>query len=231
MKTRVVVLDWDGVLCDSAEIYAKHFNEILRMCLLAPYSLQDFRERIFGATAEETLRRAGVTENNIPEARRRFIALTRGEPRPALFWDVHDTLRWLHHRFIETHIVSAHPTEDIVDVLDEYNLKPWVMSVSGNSSPEQKIEILSTFITGRGIRPDELVFVDDIDATLESARRIGCYRVASARGYCSYERLLKARPDKIIRNLKNLQGFINLIHHSQPQNLPENTTIRKASGK
>mgnify|MGYP001596881726 CR=1 FL=1 len=45
MKTKVVVLDWDGVLYDSAEIYARHFNTVFSMYGKEPLSLDDFRKR------------------------------------------------------------------------------------------------------------------------------------------------------------------------------------------
>lgn len=228
MKTKVAVLDWDGVLYDSAEIYVGHFNTVLARYGKDALTLQQFRE-CAKTTTEEFFGQFGV--ENIAEAEHLFITLTRGEPQPVIFWDTYDTLRWLRHRFIEVHIVSARPTEDICRLIDRYNLIRFITSVRGNATPERKILALASIIAARNILPDELVFVDDTDVTLEKARSIGCYRVASSRGYCSYERLAAARPDKIIHNLKKLQVFINLIHHSQPQNLPENTMPRKASGK
>ncbi|MFY9461620.1 MAG: HAD family hydrolase [Candidatus Sungiibacteriota bacterium] len=228
MKTKVVVLDWDGVLYDSAEIYVGHFNTVLGRYGKEPVTLLEFRERA-KTTVKEFFELFGV--DDVAEAERQFIDLTRQEPRPSIFPDTHDTLRWLHHRYIETHIVSAHPRKDIELLLAEYGLASFVTSVTGHASPKDKIGFIAGIIAARQINPSELVFVEDMDQTLRLASIVGCYRVASARGYCSYKRLLKAKPDRIIHNLKNLQGFINLIHHSQPQNLPDNSAIKKASGK
>lgn len=229
MKTKVVVLDWDGVLYDSAEIYVGHFNTVLGHYGKEPVTLQKFRERVVAADSGEFFMLAGISE--VEQAKQKFLKLTRGEPRPTVFADTHDMLRWLNHRLIETHIVSAHPTEDICRILSRYDLARFVTSVRGDTSPEGKIAFLTGIIATKGIAPDELIFVDDVDVALEAARSAGCYRVASARGYCSHERLLEARPDKIIRNFKNLQGYINFIHYSHQPVLPAAGTPRKASRK
>ncbi len=228
MKTKVIVLDWDGVIYDSAESYVRHFNTVLGRYGKEQMTLQEFRERA-KTTVEEFFALSGI--DDVAEAKRQFIDLTRQEPRPAPFTDAHDMLRWLHHRLIETYIVSAHPSEDIELLLAKYGLTPFVKSVTGNASPEDKIGFIAGVIAAKQIEPDELMFVEDMDHTLELAATIGCYRVASARGYCSYERLVCAKPDKIIRNLKNLQGYINYIHYSHEQVLPAADLPRKASGK
>ncbi len=228
MKTKVVVLDWDGVLYNSAEIYVRHFNTVLGRYGKEPITLQEFRERA-KTTVEEFFALFGI--DDIAEAKRQFIDLTRQEPRPMPFTDTNDMLRWLHHRSIETHIVSVHPDEDIKLLLAKYELASFVKSVTGNASPEDKILFVASIIALKQIDPDELMFVEDMDQTLELAATVGCYRVASARGFCSYERLVCAKPDKIIRNLKNLQGYINYIHYSHEPVLPATDSPRKASGK
>ncbi len=229
MKTKAVVFNWDGVLYDSAEIYMAHFNTVLEHRGLAPLTIDDFRERISCPTAEGTFDRAGVSD--IREAKAEFITLTQGEPRPTVFPDSHDTLRWLNHRDIKAFIVSAHPEADIRRLLDSYGFSGFVTGVMGDTTPENKIEYLAYVMIDLGITVDETVFVDDMDEVLKLARPIGCYLVASARGYCSYERLLKAKPDKIIHNLKNLQGYINLIDFLGQQNTPASGSPKKHSGR
>ena len=215
MKTKAAMLDWDGVLYDSFEIYTKHISEVLRRFGKPPITVQDNRERISAPSAEATLKRAGIDESDIGEAKCQFIELTRGEPRPTVFPDSYDTLRWLNHRDIKTFIASAHPEADIRRMLDSYGFSGFVTGVMGDRTPESKIEYLAYVMVDLGITVEEMVFVDDMDEVLELAHPIGCYLVASASGYCSYERLLRVRPDRIIHNLRNLQNFINLIHYSE----------------
>ena len=219
MKTKAVVFDWDGVLYDSAAIYAAHFNTVLARYGKTMYALPEWRELV-GPTAEESFRRAGLEDTDIPEAKRQFIELTRGEPRPTTFKDTYDMLRWLRDRGITAYIVSAHPMTDIVIELAKNDLLKFVAAIQGDASPQDKIAFLQNLVRGGrySVKADELVFVDDMDTILEAASSVGCYRVALARGYCSQKRLLRARPDNIIHNLKNLQGYINLLHYSQPQN-------------
>lgn len=221
MKTKVVVLDWDGVLYDSAEIYAAHFNTVLARYGKTMYALPEWQELV-GPTAEESFRRAGFEDTDVPEAKRQFIELTRGEPRPTIFNDTYDTLRWLRDRNITAYIVSAHPMTDIGIELAKNDLLKFVAAIQGNASPQDKVAFLQNLVDGQSysVKADELVFVDDMDTVLEVASSVGCYRVASARGYCSQERLLRVSPDKIIHNLKNLQGYIILIDELAKNKIP-----------
>lgn len=221
MKTKAVVFDWDGVLYDSAAIYAAHFNTVLARYGKTTYTLPEWQE-LFGPTAEESFSRAGLEDTDIPEAKRQFIELTRGEPRPTIFDDVYDMLRWLRERYITVYtvyIVSAHPTVDIRTELAKNDLLKFIAVIQGYASPQDKVVFLQNLVRGGGysVKADELVFVDDMDTVLEVASSVGCHCVASARGYCSYKRLLRAKPNKIIHNLENLQGYINLTDYVQPQ--------------
>ncbi|MDO8561055.1 MAG: HAD family hydrolase [bacterium] len=228
MKTKVVVFDWDGVLCNSAEIYVQHFNTVLAHYGKEPVTLWEFRESAKTTNKEFFLQYA---IKNTEEATRRFIALTRKEPRPNLFPDVHDTLRWLSHRGIETRVVSGHPKKDIERVLKLYGLDGMITNVKGGVSVPDKIQSLADVIIEKGITADELVFVDDMDEILKLAREIGCYVVGSARGFCSYTRLANAEPDKIMHNLKGLEGFINWIHHIYEQRHMVYPVHTRRSGK
>jgi len=231
MKTKVVVSDWDGVLCDSAEIYVAHFNTVLRHYGKEEITIEDFRAKVSCPLAKETFKRLGIEEHDLPDAFRQFMELARLGPQPNLFPYAYDTLRWLHDRSIAVYITSAHHEEDLGRFIGNYGLAGFLTGIRGDARPLDKINFLECVISARGILPDELVFVDDMDEIISLAERVGCYRVASASGFCSYERLRNARPDKIIYHLKGLQGFINWIDFHEQQGPPISNPSKKQSEK
>lgn len=231
MKIKIAVLDWDGVLYDSTEAYVAIFNTVLGLYGRPQITLEDFRESISGPTAAETFKRCGLDKNDITCAVKLFLPLTRGGKRPMIFRDVHDTLRWLCDRHIKIFIASARPEKEIRRLLKLYDLEEFVTRVHGNANPQVKASFIRTLIIDNNISPDELIFVDDSVDVIRAVRFINCYVVASARGFCSYERLDAANPHKIIRNLKNLQGFINLIDEGERPRPQASSTSKKQSEK
>lgn len=224
MKIKAVVSDWDGVLYDSASRYFECFNAVLVEFGLSLFPSDAFRSWLSGLTAESTFLKAGLKEADLPEAKRRFIELTRQEPMPKVFPDTMDTLRWLHDRNIALFIVSAHPTDDIRRILETCEVTHMVTELRGNLSFGGKIAFLKEVRRTRNIAPNEIVFVDDMDEPIARAREASVITVASARGYCSYARLLAAQPDRIIHDLFSLQRFLNLLNSENISPPPGNGT-------
>lgn len=112
-------------------------------------------------------------------------------------------------------IISAHPEEDIKRLVDTYDLSTFITGIRGGAGPVDKVSFIKNLLAEKKLAPEEMVFVDDMNEIVALAENVGCWRIASTRGFCSYERLQAVRPDKVIRNLKGLQGFINLINHDE----------------
>lgn len=221
-KIKAVALDWDGVLCDSFKIYTAHLNTTLTRYGKPQITLDDNRSKTSGPSVTETLRRCGIEEHDLEEARRVFLELARSGPEPPIFPDTHDTLRWLYDRSIMVFIVSAHPEEDIRRFIESYGLSGFVTGLRGGAGPTEKVSFMKTLLAERKIAPEEIILVDDMDVIMALAEDIGCWRIASARGFCSPKRLRLANPHKIARTLKSLQGFINLINHDKLNRLHPN---------
>lgn len=212
MPIKLAIFDNDGVLCDSGELYHGYFNHIIAIQGKPSIPFEEWRQKYSAATAEENFTSMG-SENPQRDAER-FLELTRLGSRPKVFPDVHDTLRWLKEREVITAVVSAHPTQDLIDFFDAYRLRSFISAITGGLKPAEKAQSVASLIKHARLQKDKVVYVDDMDTILAAVKRtVGCVTVGITRGYCSYERIAKVQPDKIASDLRKFQFFLNFIEH------------------
>lgn len=213
---RNVIFDWSGTLVDDLPAVWHASNHVFRQAGVGEMSLDRFR-------AEFRLPFQGFYEQYVAHV-----------PLP-------DLEAWFHQRFVEVQdtVVPLPYAREFLAFCRERGLRTLLLSavhprhyaeqarvtgfgdfldlpVLGVSDKRLKIrELLET----HGCRPEETLFVGDMEHDVEAARHGGVHSVAVLTGYNSLEQLRAARPDRIVEHLGELQNILesNGMQLSEPE--------------
>lgn len=221
-----VCLDWDGVLCDSVEIYYRHVNHTFIAFGKPPFaSIQEYKEQS-EALLRVLFEKRGIT--NVEEARKFCMKLILTGPKPPLYQHAHDTLRWLKDRKKRVTILSAHPEEDLIRMLYALEIRHLIDDIRAGLSPEEKAKEACKIMQEGEYSPKELIVVDDSVPVLETMKPLGCHVFGSAYGHCSPNRIrATVQSGFVLHDIRALQNKINRIEQATKTADGENACCRR----
>ena len=202
---RNVIFDWSGTLVDDLPAVLEATNHVLRQAGLPEMSRERFR-------AEFKLPFTGFYEQHLP-----------GIPMAQLE-------AWFHGRFREVHhtVTPLPHAREFLEFCRAHGIRTLLLSTMhadyfraqaqaaafdgliehpylGVWDKRKKIhEILAT----HGLRPDETVFVGDMEHDVETAKHGGIHSVAVLTGYTGSEALRRAGPDLVVEHLGELKAIL-----------------------
>jgi len=174
----LVVFDFDGTLCDSADIKTKAFYE-LYLDEHGPEvaaALVDYHRRHAGVSryekirwAEERLLGRRVTPERLRSMAARFSMLVEDAVVDApLFPGV---LPYLRDETLPVAIASATPTTELRRICDRKGITEFFWAIEG--SPATKAEILSDYAARLRVGPKRMLMVGDQPSDLQAAVEVG----------------------------------------------------------
>ncbi len=210
----IVIFDWDGTLCDSADHIA------LAMGLAA-------EERGLAAPGDEAVHNiiglslpqaVQILFPELPEAEwqplgeaySRHFRATEGEIR--LFEGALETLHALRGRGLELAVATGKSRRGLDRVLGVLEMAPLFHSSRCADETRSKPDplMLREILTERGKSPEDALMVGDTEYDLEMAARAGVRSVGVSHGVHHVERLQRHDPVAIVDRLEQLLGLEDL---------------------
>ncbi|MCC7376953.1 MAG: NUDIX domain-containing protein [Verrucomicrobiales bacterium] len=202
---RNVIFDWSGTLVDDLPAVLDATNHVLAQAGMAPMSREQFR-------AEFKLPFTGFYERHLPQ-----IPMDQLEKWfHSRFREVQGSVVELPHarRFLEfcrergvrTLLLSTmHPDHFAVQnraigfgaFLDHPYLGVW-----------DKREKIHQILKDHGLRPEETVFIGDMEHDIETAKHGGILSVGVLTGYNASHQLQQAGPTRVVEHLGELQAIL-----------------------
>jgi phosphoglycolate phosphatase-like HAD superfamily hydrolase/ADP-ribose pyrophosphatase YjhB (NUDIX family) len=202
---RNVIFDWSGTLVDDLPAVWKATNYVLAQAERAEMSLEQFR-------AEFCLPFTIFYERHVPH-----ITLPQLETWfHTRFQQVQDSVCELPHarEFLEfcranklrTFLLSTVRTDHFaaqtaITGFDKYLDKPYL----GVWDKRNKIHDI---LTENALKPEETLFVGDMEHDIETAKHGGVHSCAVLTGYNTLNQLRRAQPDVIVEHLRELREIL-----------------------
>ena len=202
---RNIIFDWSGTLVDDLPAVWKASNYVLTQAGRAEMSLEQFR-------AEFCLPFTIFYERHVPHI-----------PLPQLevwfhsrFKQVQDSVCELPHardflefcraRKLRTFLLSTvhrdhFETQSIITGFNQYLDKPYI-------NVWDKREKIHEILAENNLRPDETLFIGDMQHDIETAKHGGIHSCAVLTGYNTLGQLRAAEPDVIVEHLRELRDLL-----------------------
>jgi phosphoglycolate phosphatase-like HAD superfamily hydrolase len=179
MRPRALLLDFDGVILQSAELKSRAFAELYRDEGDARVAqVIDFVERNGGVTRRDKLahieRRLfgrSPVEDEIDALAARFRERVFERVVASDFVPGAQRLLALSQGRIAMHVISGTPHEELQQVVDRRALRKWFASVDG--APPDKRTTFSRLLARHGYRPEDTLAIGDAPTEYEAAVDLG----------------------------------------------------------
>ena len=211
---RLIIYDLDGTLIDSTEAIVETFNTILA-AEGVPLPQQGIIESLIGEPMPEILKKILPPERR-GEVQRFWDAYipvyARISPQKTrILPGVAETLKEFKTKGFMQSIATQKKGAVATRVLRELGLLPnfdLVLGIDDVAHPKPAPDIIELTLKRLGVKPVEVVFVDDTTIGLEAGKNAGVHMVGITTGTHDAGRLATLRPDCIIDNLGELTRLV-----------------------
>lgn len=203
---RNIIFDWSGTLVDDLPAVWEATNYVLTQAKKAEMSLDQFR-------AEFCLPFAIFYDKHTPDV-----------PLPQLE-------EWFHGRFrqVQSSVCALPHALDFLQFCRAHKMRTFLLSTVAAEHFEvqkrasgfgdflekpyvgvwDKRKKIHDILAENGLRPDETMFIGDMQHDIETARHGGIHSCAVLTGYNTLEQLRAAKPDLICEHLGELRDILN----------------------
>jgi len=210
MQIKAVVFDASGTLLDDiVTVWRANLAAYAALGFEGPGTLEDFRAA-FRLPIFEFHRANGIPPGLLAEVDRVFReSYPRFAPEVTVFPEVEEVLSALAKTDMVLGVASNIPSLFLREHLNKLGIDGYFAAVTGQEDcDEQKPSpkpILAT-VEKLGVRPEEAVYVGDMEEDIIAGKRAGTLTAAIVRdkGYHPRWRLQRQSPDCFINNLKEL---------------------------
>ena len=215
MKTKVIIFDFDGTLCDTRSNIIVAFRATMERLGL---EMRD--EATCGATIGLTLRDGfksmyptldDTAIDNCVDTYRQIFAERREELMPELFAGVKETLEELHRRGHRMTIASSRLTDSLLLFMRHHKIDHYFEYVVGSDSvshhkphPEPALKTLAEL----KIEPSDAIMVGDMPVDIAMAHNASIRAVGVSFGNATHVELAEAKADWIIDDITKLLEII-----------------------
>ncbi|MGL4339385.1 MAG: HAD family hydrolase [Rhodoglobus sp.] len=210
MTWRIVLFDFDGVLCDSQRIAIEHVERLRAdpaySCLPSVRPVGHFGE-LYRGELRSALDRFGVS----PEDARRFFSTHAGAMRKHtrdlhLFDGVPEGLKVLPSRAFA--IITSSYSSAVREILLRAGIATQGLEIVGHEVQKTKTQKARELLAVRGLAVSDAVYVGDMESDIEYCRGLGLRCAAVTYGYHPREVLREARPYALLHSPSGLFEFL-----------------------
>jgi phosphoglycolate phosphatase-like HAD superfamily hydrolase/ADP-ribose pyrophosphatase YjhB (NUDIX family) len=206
---RNIIFDWSGTLVDDLPAVLKASNYVLTQAGKPEMTLETFR-------AEFQLPFTTFYDRHTPDV-----------PMPQLE-------EWFHTEFrrSQASVVELPHSRDFLDFCKAHQVRMFLLSTvhsdhfrvqcQGNrfdlylekpyTDVWDKREIIHEILRDNHLKPDETLFIGDMEHDVATAKHGGIHSVAVLTGYNTLEQLRAAKPDLIVEHLSELRAVLEKNH-------------------
>ncbi len=204
-----MLLDWDGVLCDSVSLYLDLYAEACRRYekVLPIRGLDEFRAW-YNPRWEDNYYQMGFTEKEFQEVLQ-FAESYLDYSKAPLYPGVDGLLERLAADW-PVAIVSTTPSFLIKARLEAEDLHGhFTYFMGGEDGNSDKVEKIATTLKELGV--DHGVMVGDTPLDIDCGRANGLATVGVTYGWVTPQRVLDARPDRVVESPEGLESAIRSL--------------------
>jgi phosphoglycolate phosphatase-like HAD superfamily hydrolase/ADP-ribose pyrophosphatase YjhB (NUDIX family) len=212
---RNIIFDWSGTLVDDLPAVLKASNFVLTQAGKPEMSLEKFR-------AEFQLPFTKFYDRHTPDVPMPQLeswfhsSFSRAQDSVLELPHARDFLEFCRAKKLRTFLLSTvhadyFKTQCTVTGFDAFLDKPY-------TDVWDKRKKIHDILAENNLKPDETLFIGDMEHDIETARHGGVHSCAVLTGYNTLEQLRAARPDLIVEHLGELRGLLeqNDFLHLKP---------------
>ncbi len=220
---KLVAFDWNGtIFADTLAIYESN-NASFKLLGIKPISFTTFKKYYdvpiknfflsLGASEEDLDRKALQIASAFHSQYELRVAKVRSRAYAKTLLD------YLSKNNITSVIFSNHIVKSIKSQLKRLKIDRYFSEVIANSYLESALEgrgkknRLNNYMNDKDLLPSEVLIIGDTVEEIEIGKELGITTVAITHGNCSTIRLKKAKPDYLIRNLKEAIDIIRKLNN------------------
>ncbi len=206
-----IIWDWNGTLLNDVDFCRKIINRILVENNLPDLSLKKYRE-IFTFPVQDYYTAAGLdfSKTSFEILGKDFIDEYESKK---LTCSLHDNavevLSAIHQKGIKQSVLSAYLHENLVNILNHYNLTQYFDNIVGldNIYAGSKIHLGIKLIEELDVNKSEVLFIGDTLHDAEVAEAMGVNCILIANGHQVKERLM-VDSNLVLEDLTDLRNFL-----------------------
>lgn len=208
-----IIWDWNGTLLNDVDYCTRIINRILVDNSLPELSLEKYRE-IFTFPVQDYYEEAGLdfSKTSFEILGRDFIDEYESKK---LTCSLHDNavevLSSIHKKGISQSVLSAYLHENLVAILDHYNLTQYFDNIIGldNIYAGSKTHLGLSLVEQLNLPKEEILFLGDTLHDAEVAEAMGVNCILIANGHQVKDKL-SGNSKIVLDNLRELNKFLNL---------------------
>ncbi len=208
MKIKSVIFDWSGVLSSDWDATFHVTNEILEFWGRNKMSAQEFRKR-YELPWMNFYRKINLKVDpkwEYAEWEKRFPKYCHLiKPLPHGL----ETLKWLKEKGVKVVLLSSHNHKLLEREIKEYGYTGFIDAVDGSN--ENKMDKIHALLEEHEIEKESTLYVGDMCHDVETAKHAGVTSVAVLSGYDTKEKLERAQPDYILKDVGELPKLIGKL--------------------
>jgi HAD superfamily hydrolase (TIGR01549 family) len=213
MRFKAIIFDVSGTLLDDLYTVWKANSQTLEACGFESLTFEEFRER-FKLPIPEFLKSLGVPPQAMREVDERFREFyPRYASHVRIFPEVREVLEKLRSKGIPLGVASNIPSQFLREHLENFGISNYFAVITGQEDcDEQKPSPKPILLTLEklGVRPQEALYVGDMEEDILAGRRAGTSIAAISRkgSYHPRWRLERQNPDYLISDLRELLAIV-----------------------
>lgn len=208
MTNRIILLDFDGVVADTAALMLRYSSETCAElgypCTPTLADLAALRPMSFASLG----RQLGMPEERVEAFVAGSLARFRGHPEPLpVFPGMPEAVARL-SRQARIGIVTGNEEAAVRRVLQKHEVEVCIQLVLGEEDPRPRLDKLRAVIGALGQPGDPVYMVGDAVSDVTNAKKIGATSVAVAWGHQRPADLLEAGADILVETPEQLVAAI-----------------------
>jgi len=193
-KYKHIIWDWNGTLLNDVDYCKNIINRILVENNLPELSLEKYRE-IFIFPVQDYYKAAGLdfTKTSFEVLGKDFISEYEDKKLTcSLHKNAIDVLSAIHKKGIGQSVLSAYLHDNLVSILDHYNLTQYFDNIIGldNIYAGSKTHLGLTLVEQLNLPKEEILFIGDTLHDAEVAEAMGVESILIANGHQVKEKLM-----------------------------------------
>ncbi len=204
-QRQAIVFDFDGTLADSFPVALEIFYTLTHR---EPLPREDLT-RLRGMTLRQVSKELRIPMYRIPFLLMRGRKAMLGRVTEiAMIPGMADVIRMLAKDF-QLYIVSSNSRENIMSMLQQYNLTECFVDVEADIGLLKKTRRLRRFAKEHRLLPQETWYVGDEARDIEAAKHVGMPVVAVSWGYNNIHVLESHQPDALAFTPEELKDIVS----------------------
>lgn len=208
MRDKLLIFDFDGTIADTKSIYYSVMVDELKVF---GYTEKDVDKIIdLGFSLRKTLKKLGLGFIVSWWLHKKIMGKIKTYAEKVKKCKDVDAIRKIRYRKI---VVSNSLREFMMPILKHFGLMKEFDGIYGSDDFNNKIEFIKDYLKNSKIDRENCYYIGDRTADVKVARKIGCKSIIVS-GKCAWDsrkEILKANPDFIIDDIKNLKEVFGIV--------------------